>query len=74
MRFYTVLVSNYDYFFIIKELAEEFKGQFTCLGENAEKYISFSVLIEKKLKEFVKMERNCKNHILKLYFKLYDLC
>ena len=26
--------SNQDYHFIIKELAEEFKKQFTCLGEN----------------------------------------
>ena len=26
---------NYDYHFIIKELAEEFKKQFTCLGEKA---------------------------------------
>ena len=25
---------------IIKELAEEFKTQFTCLGENTEKYSS----------------------------------
>ena len=25
--------SNYDYHFIIKELAEEFKGHFECLGE-----------------------------------------
>ena len=30
--------SNYDYHFIIKELAEEFKKQFTYLGENNEKY------------------------------------
>ena len=29
--------SNYDYHFIIKELAEEFKKQFTCLGENNKK-------------------------------------
>ena len=29
--------SNYDYHFIIKELAEEFKKQFTCLEENTEK-------------------------------------
>ena len=29
--------SNYDYHFIIKELAEEFKKQFTCLRENTEK-------------------------------------
>ena len=28
--------SNYDYHFIIKELAEEFKKQFTCFGENTE--------------------------------------
>ena len=33
--------------FIIKELAEEFKKQFTCLGENTEKYIIFAVPIEK---------------------------
>ena len=26
--------SNYDYHFIIKELAEEFKKLFTCLEEN----------------------------------------
>ena len=26
--------SNYDYYFIIKDLAEEFEGQFECLGEN----------------------------------------
>ena len=25
--------SNYDYHFIIKELANEFEGQFECLGE-----------------------------------------
>ena len=26
--------SNYDYHFMIKELAEQFKKQFTCLEEN----------------------------------------
>ena len=40
--------SIYDYHFIIKELAEEFKGQFECLGENIEKYITFSVPIKKE--------------------------
>ena len=40
--------SKYDYHFIIKELAEEFKGEFECLGENTEKYISFSVPIKKE--------------------------
>ena len=28
--------SNYDYHFIIKEVAEEFEKQFTCLRENTE--------------------------------------
>ena len=36
----------YDYHFIIKELAKQFKGKFECLGENIEKYITFSVPIE----------------------------
>ena len=29
--------SNYNYHFLMKELPEEFKTQFTCLGENTEK-------------------------------------
>ena len=37
--------SKYDYHFLIKELAEEFKGEFECLRENTEKYISFSVIL-----------------------------
>ena len=40
--------SNYDYHFIIKKLAEEFEGQFSCFGENTEKHITFSLPIEKK--------------------------
>ena len=40
--------SAYDYHFLIKELAEEFKGEFECLEENSEKYISFSVPIKKE--------------------------
>ena len=41
--------STYDYHFIIKELAEEFEGQFECLKENVEKYVNFSVPIKKEL-------------------------
>ena len=37
--------STYDYHLIIKALAEEFEGPFECLGENTEKYITFSVPI-----------------------------
>ena len=42
--------SNYDYHFIIKKVAEEFKKQFTWFGENIEKYITFTVPIEKNYK------------------------
>ena len=45
--------SNYDYHFVIKDLAE-FKNQFTCLGENTEKYITFKVPIEKEVTRFDK--------------------
>ena len=46
--------SNYDYDFIIKEVAEEFKGKFNWLVENTEKHITFSVTIEKKVRKFDK--------------------
>ena len=35
--------SVYDYHFTIKYLAREFKVHFECLGENTDKYISFTV-------------------------------
>ena len=38
---------NYDYPFIINELAGEFKEQSEWLGENTEKYIIFSVPVKK---------------------------
>ena len=40
--------SNYDYHIIMKELAEKFKKQFTCLAEDTEKYITFTVPTEKE--------------------------
>ena len=46
---------NNDYHFIIKELAEEFKKQFTYLGGNTKKYITFTVPIE------IEVTRNDKN-------------
>ena len=39
--------SNYDYYFILKELANEFEGKFECFWENTEKYKTFSFPIEK---------------------------
>ena len=41
--------STYDYHFIIRELVKEFDGNFDCLGENTEKYITFSVPLKKKI-------------------------
>ena len=39
--------SNYDYYFILKELANESEGKFECFWENTEKYKTFSFPIEK---------------------------
>ena len=41
----------YDYHLIIKELAEEFEGELECLGQNTEKYITFSVPIKKEIRK-----------------------
>ena len=47
--------SNYDYHFI-RDLAEKFKKfRFTCLGENTEEYITFTVPTEK---EVTKIDKN----------------
>ena len=54
--------STYDYHFIIKELAEEFEGEFECLGENTEKYITFSVSIKKEIRK--------KDRIIKKSYKI----
>ena len=40
--------STYKYHFISKQLGEEFEGNFHCLGENTEKYITFSVPVYKE--------------------------
>ena len=37
-----------DTHFIINQLAEEFKDKLNCIGENMEKYITFSAPIKKK--------------------------
>ena len=55
--------SNYDYYSIIQELENEFKGQFECLGENIQKYKTFSVPIEKEVTKLIKIVMKA----LKLY-------
>ena len=54
--------STYDYHFIIKELVKEFDGNFECLGENTEKYITFSVPLKKEIKN--------KNKIIEITYKI----
>ena len=41
--------ATYDHQFIIKQLPKEPDGKSGCLGENTEKYITFSVPIKKEL-------------------------
>ena len=43
------------YHFMIKELAEEFKKQFTCRGEITEKFRTFAVSVER---EFARINKN----------------
>ena len=55
---------NYDYNFIIKDVAEELERQFTCLRENTEKCIKFSVSIKKNLKKLLKLEKKLQKSYL----------
>ena len=52
--------SNHDYHIIIKEL-KEFEKQFTCSGENTEKYITLAVPIEKQVTRIDKNGEDTKN-------------
>ena len=59
--------SNYDYNFIIKELENEFEGQFECLGKSTEKYKMFSVPIEK---EVTKIDNNDNESVVTISYKI----
>ena len=57
--------SVYDYHFIIKYLAREFKGNFECLSENTEKYIRFivpfkKVINDKEIKYRIRISDSCR--------------
>ena len=64
--------SNYDYHFIIKSIAEEFKKQFTCLEENTEKYISSTVPIEKRSTRIDKNEEEITKNISYILQSIYS--
>ena len=59
--------SNYGYHFIMKELANEFEGQFESLGKNTEKYKTFSVPIEK---EVTKLDEDGNESVVTLSYKI----
>ena len=59
--------SSYDYHFIIKELANEFEGQFECLGENTEKYKTFSIPIEN---EVTKIDKDGNESVVTISYKI----
>ena len=65
--------STYDYHFILKEIAEEFEGEFECLGENTEKYITFSVPIKKEISRKDKYD-NDKATKISYKVKFIDSC
>ena len=50
---------------MIKEF-EEFEAEFECLGENTEKYITFSVPVKK---EITKKDKNGNDKITKCHTK-----
>ena len=62
-----LLLSHYDYHFIIKKIAEEFRGQFNCSGEHTEKYITFSVPVEK---DVTRIDKNGKEIIKTISYRL----
>ena len=59
--------STYDSHFIIKELTEEFEGEFQCFGENTEKCITFSVSSKK---EITKTDKDGNDKITKISYKI----
>ena len=54
--------------FYYEKLVEEFKKQISCLGENTEEYMTFTVPIE-KLQQLIKMEKK----LQKICFTFYSL-
>ena len=64
--------STYDYHFIIKELVKEFDGNFNCLGENTEKYITFSVPLKKKIRQS-RVPQHVENKNLEITYKIKSI-
>ena len=59
--------SNYDYHFIIKELAKELEEQFEFIGENKEKYRTFSVPVKT---EIIKIDKDGNETVETISYKI----
>ena len=59
--------SDYDYHCIIKELANKSEGKFECLGENTEKYKTFSVPI---VKEGTEIDKDGNESVITISYKI----
>ena len=66
--------SAYDYHFMIKYLARKFYGQFECLVENTEKYITFSVPIKKVIIDENEDDKESKPKEIKYRISFTDSC
>ena len=62
--------SVYDYHFKIRYLTREFEGNFECLGENIEKYISFTAPFKNVIND---NENKCKIRFIDSFRFLPDL-
>ena len=64
--------SNYDYNFIVKELANEFERQFECIEENTKKYKTVSVAMEKQVTNIDKEgNESILQNIIYIYIYIY---
>ena len=59
--------SIYEYHFIIIELADEFEGQFEWFEENTENYQTFSIPIEKEVKN---IDKDGKGRVVTIPYKI----
>ena len=57
---------------MLNQLAIEFKGELNCIGDNMEKYITFSVPIKKKLLIIMVMKKQLHTNLNLLI--VLDLC
>ena len=59
--------SSCDYHSIVEELANEFEGQFECLGENTKNYNTFSIAMEK---EVTNIDKDGNGSVITISYKM----